>query len=89
MHRYQRAAANHRAVTISRNKQFSHHDEVRPHHREAEAADVKQQDQKSAAVGDNICRGYFLPHANAVEPFLPEAEHGVCVQSVRTHLSAY
>lgn len=28
--------------------------------------------------------GYFLPHANVVEPFLPEAEHGarVCVQSL-------
>lgn len=26
--------------------------------------------------------GYFLPHANAVKPFLPEAEHGACVQSL-------
>lgn len=35
--------------------------------------------------------GYFLPHANAVEPFLPEAEHGarVCAEPRRFNLSAY
>lgn len=26
--------------------------------------------------------GYFLPDANVLEPFLPEAVHGVCVQSL-------
>lgn len=55
---------------------------MRPH----QAADVNQQEQKSAAAADNICQGYFLPHANAVEAFLPEAEHGVCVQSERQSL---
>lgn len=29
---------------------------------------------------DNICRAIFSPHANVVEPFLPEVVHGVCVQ---------
>lgn len=74
-------SANNWAITISRNKQFSNHDEVRQYLRTRDVVDMEQQDQKSVPAGGGgiIYAGLFF------SPMQMQSNHfsqrRVCVQS--------
>lgn len=71
------------AITISRNKQFSHHGEMRQYHRLRDVAARISRIKHHLQWLDNDMPGFFLPHANVAEPILPGVVHGTCVRVCR------